>query len=116
MDITKYDMQILQGKTYEFVGNVVHKATGLPFDLSAYSARMQIRPTKDSGTVLADVTSMIVINNPTQGQLTLTIPAATTAGYTWRTGQYDLELYTSGDALVHGAFEGYVTVSLEVTR
>lgn len=89
----------------------------LPIDLTGYSARMQIRGKLEDATHLLELTTgldgRIVINN-TDKTITLTIDATTTAGITWTTGVYSLELIVGN--VVTTLLTGCVTVKKEVTR
>lgn len=88
----------------------------VPKSLAATTARMQIRPTLSSDTILLELTSengMIIIND-TLKTITITIPAATTAGLTFKTAVYSMELVsgTKVTAFVYGS----VTLDPEITR
>ncbi len=70
-------------------------------DLTGWTGAMQIRLTTDSEDVLAEAEVDIDVE---AGIVTATIDDATTAGYTWRSGVYDL-LITDGidsDRLARG--------------
>lgn len=87
-----------------------------PINLSNYTARMQIRPTIDSDTVIASLTTEnggITIDS-TLASITIVIPATVTAGYTWQTAVYGLEL-AIGTEVVPFA-NGSLTLVREVTR
>lgn len=89
----------------------------LPVDLTGYTARMQIREKLDSATVLHELSTTlgnIALNNTTK-TITLTIPAATTAGFTFTSGVYSLELEASS-GVVTQLVSGTVTLVKEVTR
>lgn len=81
-------------------------------DLTGYTASMQIRPFP-AGPILFDASTDIVLGG-TAGTITVTIPAASTATFTWFTGVYDLIL-TSATGVVTRFLEGSVTVSAGVT-
>lgn len=88
------------------------------FDLTGYSGRMQVRSNIDDTNILVDASTSngrISINAP-GGVVTVTIGADITTGYTWKTGVYDLEVFTSDPANVIRLAEGFATLSLEVTR
>jgi hypothetical protein len=87
-------------------------ATPLPVDLTGYTAMMQFRPYV-LGPLLFDASPYLVLGG-TAGTITLTIPAAQTAGFTWWQGFYDLIL-TSPSGIVTRLLEGTVTVSPGVT-
>lgn len=85
-----------------------------PVSLVGYTARMAIKD-KVGGTVLKSLVSPTDITlNTTTSTITLTISATDTAGFTWKTGVYDLEL-VSPTGIVTALLTGKVTVSKEVT-
>ena len=104
-----------QGSTFSMA--VVYKdADGNPVDLTNYSARSQARETIDSSTTLWNLVSPtnIALGGAT-GEITLSLAATTTAGYTPnKTYYYDLELVTG--ATVIRLLQGQIYVSPEVTR
>jgi len=86
-----------------------------PVDLTAYSARMTIRD-RVGGTSLAAYSSgtgEFAVNNTTK-TITLTVAASITAAYAWRTGVYDIEMFTSG-GVVFLLASGTVAIVNEVT-
>lgn len=89
----------------------------LPWDFTNYTARMQIRRTIESGTVMIELTTEnggLTFTNPAQGELTVEMTAVQTAGLS-SSGVYDLEIISAGgevSRLVQGSF----TLNLEVTR
>lgn len=87
-----------------------------PVDLAGVTGRMQIRDTKESTTILLELTtanSRVLIDN-TLKTITLTIDAVTTAAIDFSSGVYDLELISG--AVVTKLLEGSITISEEVTR
>lgn len=88
-----------------------------PVDLSAYTARLQIRETIDATTTLVSLTSPsdgIVVDN-TAKTITVSRSAIETAAYTFESGAvYDLEMVVA--STVHLLAYGTVTVVEEVTR
>ena len=115
MAIIKYDLFIEQGA--EFTKSFEWKdSTGEPVDLTGYTARMQIRPSVSSDTVIASLTTengRITLGG-TAGTISLFLGATVTDGIS-KGGVYDLELVQTEDNVVRFA-EGSVTVSKEVTR
>lgn len=87
-----------------------------PVSLSGFSARMQIRASKQSGTALVSLVSPtnIALDNSAH-TITVTIAAADTAAYDFTVGVYDLEM-VSGAGVVTRLDEGNVLVVGEVTR
>lgn len=84
-----------------------------PVDLTGYTANMQIRAYPLAATVLYDASNNIVLGG-TAGTVTLTIPAAATAGFTWWAGVYDL-LLTDPNGIVTRLLNGSVSVCPGVT-
>lgn len=88
-----------------------------PVDLAGYTARMQIRASVDSPTLLEELTttnSKILLDN-TAKTITLTLDATTTAAYTWSTGVYSLEM-VSPSGVVETIATGNITLVKEITR
>ena len=88
-----------------------------PHDLASYTARMQVRSTDASDTVLLSLTTENagIALDDTAKTITLTITATATAALTFTEGVYDLELVSSG-GVVTKILRGTITVSQEVTR
>jgi hypothetical protein len=87
-----------------------------PVDLTGYSARMQVRPEKDSPNVLIEITTDnggIAIDGPS-GVINLTIEADVTSTID-RDGVYDLEIYNT-DGKVYRVIKGPFALDPEVTR
>lgn len=85
-----------------------------PVDLAGRTARMSIKDRQ--GTVLLSLTTengRIAIDAANK-VITLQISAADTAGFTWTSGVYDLEVLGPGDAIV-ALLTGTVTVVREIT-
>ena len=90
--------------------------TYLLWDFSGYTARMQVRRTIDSSTILISLTTengRITLGGPT-GIIELNITAADTATLT-SSGVYDLEII-SNTGVVDRIMQGNFTLSQEVTR
>ena len=121
MQTGTYNLQINQFATFTRVfiwiagmcgcGTVGAKSG--PVDLAGYTANLQIRPFALSTTILFDASSDIVLGG-TAGTITLTIPATSTALFTWWNGVYDLIL-TSSSGVVTRLLQGSVTVTPGVT-
>jgi hypothetical protein len=112
----EYDLEILQGETYtkQFVWK---DSAGTEVNLTGYTARMQVRQSKASDTVLLELTTANgrIALGGAAGTIDLTLSATVTAAITWKRGLYDLELVAS-NGVVRRLLEGEVTVSKEVTR
>ena len=102
------------GYTTYTTGGILEYNT--PVNLTGYTARMQIRPTVDSATVLTTLTTEnggITINT-VDASITLNISATETAAYTWQTAVYGLELVIGTDVIPFA--NGTLTLVKEVTR
>lgn len=89
----------------------------IPWDFSEYTARMQIRRTIESSTVMIDLNTEnggIEFINPIAGQLQIQMTAEQTASLA-SSGVYDLEII-SGDDEVSRLLQGSFTLNPEVTR
>ena len=113
MTAAVYNLVIDQGS--DFAIDLTIKELGSVKDLSSYSARAQMRSSRASTTVAATFTCA-VLNPPTNGiikmSLSNTVSSAVAAGRYF----YDLEIHTSGDAVVRRLIQGEVTLNPEVTR
>ena len=78
---------------------------------------MQIRQTVQSSTILyeASTANGAIVLGGAAGTISLTIPVASTAGFTWNKGVYSLNLTSSG-GIVTRLLQGTVVVSPAVTR
>lgn len=116
-----YDLCINQGATLTKVftwttyttSSTTAGAEPEPVDLTGYTAAMQIRAYPLASTVLYDASSDITLGG-SAGTITLVIPAATTEGFTWWSGVYDL-LLTDPSGNVTRLLSGDVTVTPGVT-
>lgn len=87
-----------------------------PMDLTSMTARMQIRSSLTSGSIIAEYTttnSNIAIDNALK-TITIQVPATVTAGYTFLTAVYSLELVQG--ATVYQIITGNISLTPEVTR
>lgn len=128
----KYTFTIEQGSTVDF--RIDYKdSDGLPIDLTDYAARMQIRPSKDSSTVLCNLSSSLnpdgtgLNMTPTvdglalpkaSGSIGIFISATSSSLFSFSDAYYDLEIYSGSGATeyVTRILEGKVKLSKEVTR
>lgn len=114
---TKLDLRIDQGS--KFTRNIqVNNPNGTPFDLTGYSARMMIRPSVSSATVLLEASTAngrVTINAP-GGVVMIDVGADVTSLLTFSAGVYDIEVFTVDPAEVIRIVEGNASLSREVTR
>lgn len=109
-----YDMLARQGST--FTQTLTVKVGANPFNITGYSARMMVRPTVSSNTVILNLTtenSKITITGAT-GTITLNVAASEMDTISPRSYRYDLELVT-GETVIP-LLEGAFVVKPQVTR
>ena len=115
----RWDKWVLeQGAT--FSKRFVIKENGTPKNLTGYTARMQIRRTKDSADAVVDMRTeagfdgLISLGDLT-GEVILNVPESFTKEIVvFGRCVYDFELVTG--AVVTRLMEGVITISQEVTR
>jgi hypothetical protein len=128
----RYSFTLEQGATTNF--RIEYKdSNNAPVDLSSYEARMQIRPTQASTTIICRLSSSIdadgtgltltptvngVIYPRTSGSIGIIISAASSSIFNFSEAYYDLEIYSGSGAtqVVERIIEGKVKLSKEVTR
>lgn len=119
MTATRYDFNLEQGADLDLTVQVwADAAHTIPQNLTGWDARMMIRSTRDAtGTPLVSLTSNpaagLTVNGST-GQVTIFVNGVTTTGYTWRNGQYDLEVFLGNT--VKRVLQGNVSITPEVTH
>jgi hypothetical protein len=112
----RLDLTIQKGASFSRTLTYL-QASGAPRDLTGYTARMQIKDVY-GGTLLYELTTgngRITIDG-VNGKTTLTLSAVQTAGLTFASGIYDLELVSpAATPVVTRLVEGTITVTPEVT-
>ncbi len=114
MPAVTHDFEIEQGIDYD-KPLVWKDSTGNPVNLTGYTARMQLRPSVSSETVLLDLTTEnggITLGGAT-GEITLHFTESNTSPLV-KGGVFDLEMIIGGK--VKRLVQGSITVSREVTR
>jgi hypothetical protein len=112
--VTFNDINALAYSTYTGGGVLEYNQA---IDLAGYTARMQIREKLDSVTAVHELTtenSGVVINN-TEKTIRLFINSTTTAGFSFQSGVYSLEL-VNGSGDVTQLISGNISLVKEVTR
>ncbi len=122
----KYSFSVEQGATTSCQA-VYKDANSNPVDLSGYQARMQIRETIASSTVICRLSSSLDADGTglnlsgsagtlplASGSIGVYISAASSSGFTFDTAVYDLELVTGGT--VTRLLQGTIKLDKEVTR
>lgn len=114
------DITVYQGATFRnrFIWKTGDPA--VPVDITGYTVRMQIRPSKRSDRVFAnldnDTLGGITLTDAANGQFDVRIEADVTDEFSsFVKAVYDIEL-EAPDGTVTRLVEGQVTVSLQVTR
>jgi len=111
----QYNLIIDQGAHFERLMTITNP-DGSEYDLTGYTARMQIRTEIDADDVMCELTTAngrIVLGDE-EGTVRLIIESAVTETFDDE-GVYDLELIDS-DGKVYRLLKGKVKVELEVTR
>lgn len=121
-----YNITCEQGSTFRRLleieqPDLVNDPTGqtfVPFDLTGYSARMQVRRTLDSSSFMLELTTgngSLLINPADEiNQIFIDVSASVTASVQ-TSGFYDIEI-ENGDGVVSRILQGTFTLSPEVTR
>lgn len=120
------NLELYQGSTWDQIVNVTTDDAGLvPMNLTGFSARMQVRESIDSETVILDLTpanGRIAVTNPVTGTIQILVSAADTAalplGFETQTYVYDLEVFrpTPTPEYVRKVMKGKLKCYPEVTR
>ncbi len=121
----KYSFVIEQGSTFQRE-LIYQDSTGIPIDLTDYSARMQFRPSPGSNTLYLTLSSSLMpdgtglnmngLNGVTprvSGTIGIVISAASSSLLTFDEAAYDLEIYSASYA--SRIIEGKVKLSKEIT-
>lgn len=116
MSTVVHDITIQQGATFQWDVSLEDVSEQV-IDLTGASARMQARQRMGSSSTLFSLTSGAgdITIDADAGALSIEISAATTAGYSFDPGVYDLEVVYS-DGSVDRVAQGVVTLEREVTR
>lgn len=122
----KYNILIQQGSTFALQINYTDSNDN-PISLERYGARMQLRPTVESSTIILSLSSSLNADgtglnmsgsngntSPTSGSIGIHISAATSSNFSFDECYYDLEIHSG--SFVDRIIEGKVKLSKEVTR
>lgn len=126
MSAGRYSFTIEQGATTSF--EIQYKnSSNVPYNLTGYSGRMQLRQTVDSSTVLLTLSSSLNADGTglnfsgsngtttqASGSIGVFISAVTSSLLSFDSAVYDLELVSG--SVVTRLLEGTVKLSKEVTR
>jgi hypothetical protein len=132
MSAGKYTFTIEQGSTVDF--RIDYKdSDSVPIDLTNYQARMQIRLSKESTSLICNLSSSLdsdgtglnmtptsasLILPKTSGSIGIYISAASSSLFSFSDAVYDLEIVSGSGSgqTVTRILEGKVKLSKEVTR
>ena len=112
MSAGTYNLVIDQGS--DFALDLVIKEGGTALNLLNYTGRAQLRTSVDASS--ASATFTVTKTNASGGALKMELAAATSSALAAGQYVYDLEIYTSSDAIVKRILQGDVTITPEVTR
>ncbi len=105
------NLYIDQGTTYSVTITVTNDA-GTARNLTGYSARSQLRK---SFYTTSNTAFTVAINNPSEGEIDLSLTASQTANIKAGRYVYDVELVSNTNA-VERIVEGIITVYPEATK
>jgi len=114
------DFVFYQGKTmtYTFIITIVEDGVEIPFDLTGYEARLELKKKlSDEDALLlftSDPAAGLDLGTPTDGLVVLTISATQASSVEFILAEYQLELYTPGSVIVERPAWGMVPMSKEV--
>jgi len=114
-----YNITCNQGATFHRTITWTDSARN-PYDISNYTARMQVRPNITSSTIVLELKTQngtITLGNTTstKGQINLLVSANVTTNLVAGIYVYDLEL-VSNNGVVDRILEGNFKINAEVTR
>jgi hypothetical protein len=113
MQTGRYNISARQGQTFNFSFTI--KTDGAAWNLSTYSARMQVRPSNISSTKYLDLVSPTNITLNSTGLVSITVSAAAMSAIVYGNHVYDIELESAG-GIVYTVLEGKFQVRQEVTQ
>ena len=109
----KYNVKADQGST--FVLDFVVSTDNVPWNLTGYTARMQVRAFTSSPTTLLDLSTGNGIVVTASGRVTVTVSAGDMSDVVAGKHYYDLELASAGGEVTR-ILEGRFVVAAEVSR
>jgi len=119
MGAVTLDLSVEQGATYTF-GVDYEESEGVPFDLTGYQGRGEIRISPSNDTVLG--TFVVTIDDALNGKVKIELPANAFVGvklpgksHSEKTrAVYDIEIYNV-DRVIR-LLQGFIDISPEVTK
>tara|TARA_B110000977_G_C10633614_1_gene321178 strand:- start:151 stop:489 length:339 start_codon:yes stop_codon:yes gene_type:complete len=112
MSAARYNLVIDQGS--DFAVDFTISEDGTVKNLAGFSARAQMRTTKNSDTLSGTLSCSVP--DPASGTIRMSLPHATSTAMAAGRYYYDLEIYTASDAAVTRILYGEVNLTQEVTR
>lgn len=109
---TVYNLAIDQGSTFSTTIQA-NDDTGSARNLTGFNARGQLRRSYNSQ---ANTQFTVEINNPTGGEVVISLTAGQTANLKYGRYVYDVELTSNSQVTVERLLEGTITVYPEVTK
>lgn len=114
METGNYNITARQGSTFNL--NFTIDTNGTVWNLTGYTAAMQVRKATTSSTAILSLTSTSGITlGGAAGTVAVTASASTLAALPAGTWVYDLEL-TSGSSIVYAVLSGKFIIKAEVTK
>lgn len=112
MTAAVYNLVIDQGS--DFAISFTVKEDGSVKNLTGYSARAQMRTSRNATSIAATFTCTIA--TPTNGTVVMSLANGASSSLTAGTYVYDLEVFTANNASVTRLIQGSVDLTQEVTR
>ena len=112
MSAARYNLVIDQGS--DFAISFTVKEDGSAKNLTGYSARAQMRTSRNATSIAATFTCTIA--TPTDGTVVMSLANGVSSGLTAGTYVYDLEVFTANNVSVTRLIQGSVDLTQEVTR
>jgi len=112
MSAARYNLVIDQGS--DFAISFTVKEDGSVKNLTGYSARAQMRTSRNATSIAATFTCTIA--TPTNGTVVMSLANGASSSLTAGTYVYDLEVFTANNAAVVRLIQGSVDLTQEVTR
>lgn len=113
------ELEVPQGSTFVYTVTYVDPdLDDAPIDITGYSARMHIRLRIADTTTIYEADSELggdITIDPLVGKVTLKVPAAVTAQWTFKKAVFDLEI-VDGSGDVTRLVKGTIVLDPEVTR
>jgi hypothetical protein len=113
MQAGRFSITATQGKTFNFSFTV--KTNGTAWNLTGYTARMQVRKSAVSTGTVLNLVSPTNITLNSEGKVAVSVNATTMAGIAFGEYVYDIELESS-NGTVYPTLEGKFLLRQEVTR